>query len=189
MVIEAIVAITVGIAARSALLTAFGIDSIIELITAGTLIWRLSKEKGSDATEVARSERMAHWVVAIALALLCLYVLAASCYGLYVHQQPENSTAGIVISLIAVVGMPYLAYQKRVIAKEISSKALAGDAACSIVCAYMAGAVLAGLLLNYLFHWWWAEHVAGLLFLYWLLKETKEAFDVVRKKQTSCGCC
>ena len=190
MVVEAIVSIAAGIAACSALLTAFGIDSVIELVTAGTLLWRLYKEVGNNnVQEVAKAERVAHWVVAIALALLCLYVLGTSLYGLIAHVQPENSIPGIAISLLAVIGMPYLASQKKRIAKEINSKALAGDAACSIVCAYMAGCVLVGLVLNYLFHWWWAEHVAGLLFLYWLFKETKEAFETVQKKQHSCGCC
>jgi divalent metal cation (Fe/Co/Zn/Cd) transporter len=166
MVIEAIVSIGAGIAACSALLTAFGIDSVIELVTAGALIWRLYKEVGNnDIQEVAKAERVAHWVVAIALALLCLYVLGTSLYGLVGHIQPENSIPGIGISLLAVIGMPFLAWQKKRIAKEINSPALAGDAACSIVCAYMAGTVLVGLVPNYLFRWWWAEHVAGLLFL------------------------
>ena len=189
-VVEAIVSIAAGVAACSALLTAFGIDSVIELITAGTLVWRLKKEAdANDAAEVAKAERLAHWVVAVALALLCLYVLGTSLYGLYARIQPENTIAGIAISLLAVIGMPYLAMQEKRIAKEINSKALAGDAACSIVCAFMAGTVLAGLVLNTLFHWWWAEHVAGLLFLYWLFKETREAFDTVQKKEHSCGCC
>jgi divalent metal cation (Fe/Co/Zn/Cd) transporter len=190
MVVEAIVSIAAGIIACSALLTAFGIDSIIELVTAGTLIWRLSKETGENSIlEITQAERVAQWVVAVALAFLCLYVLGTSLYGLFAHIHPGNATSGIVISLLAVIVMPYLAQQKKRIAKEINSKALAGDAACSIVCAYMAGAVLVGLLLNYLFHWWWAEHVAGLLFLYWLVRETKEAFDTLRNKQHSCSCC
>ncbi len=190
MLVEATVSIAAGIAACSALLTAFGIDSVIELITAGVLLWRLSKEAVSnDAPATARAERFARWVVALALGLLCLYVLATSLYGLYAHILPGHSPTGILISLAAVVGMPWLAGQKKRIAQEINSKALTGDAACSIVCAYMAGTVLLGLVLNYLFHWWWAEHIAGLLFLYWLVKETKEAFDTLRKKQVSCGCC
>lgn len=190
MVAEAVVSIASGIAAGSALLTAFGIDSVIELVSAGALVWRLNKEaKHTNAQEAAKAERAAHWVVAVSLGLLCLYVLGASLYGLAAHLQPENSVPGIVISLIAVIGMPYLAWQKKRIAKEINSRALAGDAACSIVCAYMAGCVLAGLVLNNLFHWWWAEHIAGMLFLYWLFKETKEAFDILRKKEPSCGCC
>ncbi|MBI1729799.1 cation transporter [Candidatus Acetothermia bacterium] len=182
MTIEAGVSITAGIMAGSALLTAFGIDSVIELITGGVLLWRLRIEaKARHFHQVESAERRAHWIVAIALALLCVYVLFTSIYGLAAHVVPENTFPGMAISLLALIGMPFLARAKKHIALEIGSKALAGDAACSIVCAYLAGTVLVGLLLNTLFQWWWAEHIAGLLFLYWLFGETKEAFEEVHK--------
>jgi divalent metal cation (Fe/Co/Zn/Cd) transporter len=183
MTIEAVVSIGAGILASSALLTAFGIDSVIELMTGGVLLWRLQVEaQGSHRAHVVQAERRAHWIVAMALALLCLYVLATSIYGLIGYVVPESSFAGIGISLLAVLGMPFLAQEKKRVAKAINSKALAGDEACSIVCAYLAGTVLVGLLLNTLFQWWWAEHVAGLFFLYWLFGETKEAFEEIRKR-------
>ncbi len=103
MLVEAGVSLSAGIVASSALLTAFGIDSIIELITAGVLIWRLKKEAGhNDVILTANAERIARWVVAVALALLCIYVLATSLYGLYAHILPDNSIAGMLISLAAV---------------------------------------------------------------------------------------
>jgi divalent metal cation (Fe/Co/Zn/Cd) transporter len=73
--------------------------------------------------------------------------------------------------------MPYLARRKRGIARELGSLALADDATASITCAYMAGTVLIGLALNTLFHWWWVEDVAALGFLFWLARETWEAFE------------
>jgi len=80
--------------------------------------------------------------------------------------------------------MPYLAVNKRRIAKRIHSDALAGDAANSITCAYMAGTVLVGLTLNSLFGWWWVENVAALLFLVWLVRETWETFEDARQGQS-----
>jgi divalent metal cation (Fe/Co/Zn/Cd) transporter len=187
MTVEAVVSIGAGIVARSALLTAFGLDSIIELVTGGVLLWRLSVEtSGRHMEHIKQAEKRAHWIVAISLGLLCLYVLATSIYGLIGRLQPEGSLAGIGITLIAAVGMPFLAWKKKRIAKQINSNALAGDASCSIVCAYMAGAVLGGLLLNTLFHWWWAEPVAGILFLYWLFGETKESFETIRTGKCCC---
>jgi divalent metal cation (Fe/Co/Zn/Cd) transporter len=79
--------------------------------------------------------------------------------------------------------MPYLAVTKRRIAKRMKSEALAGDATNSITCAYMAGTVLVGLVLNILFGWWWVEDIAALVFLIWLLRETMEAFGEVREKR------
>jgi divalent metal cation (Fe/Co/Zn/Cd) transporter len=73
--------------------------------------------------------------------------------------------------------MPYLTVTKRRIAARIQSEALKGDAASSLTCAYMAGTVLFGLLLNAFLHWWWAEHIAALVFLFWLVRETREVLE------------
>jgi divalent metal cation (Fe/Co/Zn/Cd) transporter len=184
MVIEAIVAIGAGIIAGSALLTAFGLDSVIELVSAGVLLWRLlMEEKEGDTQRVERAEHRAAWIVGIALALLCLYVLLTAIYGFAVHAMPESSPIGIAISAAAVIVMPWLAVIKRRIAKQIDSGALRGDAASSLTCGYMAATVLVGLALNALFHWWWAEYVAALVFLFWLVQETREALEEARDEK------
>ena len=113
----------------------------------------------------------------IVLGFLCLYILFTSIYGLVIHAQSESSLVGIEVSLAAVIFMPYLAKRKRGFARELESLALADDAAASITCAYLAGTVLIGLALNTLFHWWWVEDVATLIFLIWLGRETLEAFE------------
>ncbi len=182
MVVEAVVSIGAGIAARSTLLTAFGIDSVIELVSGAMLLWRLSVEaRGEDTKHIERAEQRAAWVVAVALALLCVYVLATAVYGLLTQSRPENSLVGIAISIAALVVMPILGITKRRIAARIGSSALRGDAASSFTCGYMAGAVLLGVGLNALFHWWWAEDVASLLFLFWLIGETREALEEARE--------
>lgn len=79
--------------------------------------------------------------------------------------------------------MPWFAMTKRRIAENIHSGALQGDATNSLTCAYMAGTVLLGLALNALFHWWWAEHIAALLFLVWLVRETRETLEKARNGQ------
>ncbi len=181
MTIEMAVSIGAGIAAGSILLTAFGIDSLIELISGGILLWRLLVEsQGGDVEQVEQAEHRAAWVVAIALALLCAYVLLSAIYGLIVHAKPESSALGIGVSAAAVIFMPYLALIKRRVSSRIQSEALAGDAIESITCAYMAGTVLVGLVFNALFGWWWVENIAALLFLVWLLRETREAFEEAR---------
>jgi divalent metal cation (Fe/Co/Zn/Cd) transporter len=182
MVIEMVVSVAAGIAAGSILLIAFGIDSLIELVSGGFLLWRLLVEsRGGDLERVERAEHRAAWVVAVSLALLCAYVLVTAVYGLLAGAKSESSPAGIAVSAAAVLIMPYLAVSKRRIARRIHSDALAGDAASSITCAYMAGTVLVGLGLNALFGWWWAESIATLLFLVWLVGETREAFEVARE--------
>jgi divalent metal cation (Fe/Co/Zn/Cd) transporter len=182
MVIEAIVSIGAGVLAHSALLVAFGIDSVIELVSGAILLWRLSVEaRGEDTEQIERAEHRAAWVVAVSLALLCAYVLVTAAYGLITRSRPESSLAGIAISIAALIVMPVLGVTKRRIAARIDSAALRGDAASSFTCGYMAGAVLLGVGLNALFHWWWAEDVASLLFLFWLVGETREALEEARE--------
>jgi divalent metal cation (Fe/Co/Zn/Cd) transporter len=182
MVIEAAVSIVAGIVAGSFLLTAFGLDSLIELASGGILLWRLSMEgRGEDVERVEGAEHKAEWFVAVSLGLLCLYVLGTAVYGLVTQSRPESSPAGILVSLGAVIIMPFLGVSKRRVAARIESDALTGDAAESFTCAYMAGTVLVGLALNALFHWWWAENLAAIAFLFWLVGETREAFEEVRE--------
>jgi len=178
MVVEAVVSIGAGVLARSALLVAFGIDSVVELVSGAILLWRLSVEaRGGDTEQIERAERRAAWVVAVSLALLCVYVLVTAVYGLLTQARPESSLSGIAISIAAFVVMPGLGLTKRRLATRLESAALRGDADSSFTCGYMAGAVLLGVGANALFHWWWAEDVASLLFLFWLVGETREALE------------
>jgi divalent metal cation (Fe/Co/Zn/Cd) transporter len=182
MVVEAAVSLGAGVLARSALLVAFGIDSVVELVSRTILLWRLSVEARGETTEqVERAEHRAAWVVAVSLALLCVYVLATAVYGLLAHSHPDSSLLGIAISIAALVVMPGLGLAKRRLATRLDSVALRGDADSSFTCGYMAGAVLLGVSLNALFGWWWAEDVASLLFLFWLVGETREALEVARE--------
>ncbi len=84
--------------------------------------------------------------------------------------------------------MPILARRKRAIAARIDSAALRSDAACSITCAYMAGALLVGLILTAAFGWWWVDSLAALALLYWLIPETREALEGAHAGRGGCGC-
>jgi divalent metal cation (Fe/Co/Zn/Cd) transporter len=189
MLVEAAIAIAAGILARSVLLTAFGIDSVIELVSGATLLWRLSTEARYGSLErVERAENRAAWVAGIGLVILCLYVVATSGLSLAVQNKPEASYVGIVLAIVAIIAMPVLAWRKRAIAAQIDSGALRADAACSITCAYLAATLLVGLALNALFHWWWADGVAALALLYWLIPEAREALAGARTGGGACSC-
>jgi len=189
MIVEAAVAIAAGIVARSVLLTAFGLDSVIELVSGGALLWRLTVEarRGSLA-RVERAENRAAWITVIALLLLCIYIVATSVLSLFAHAKPEGSLVGIGLAIAALIIMPWLVWRKRSIAAKISSRALRGDAACSLTCAQMAGALLIGVALNTVFGWWWADAVAALGLLYWIVPEAREALKGARSGRGGCGC-
>lgn len=189
MTVEAAVGIGAGVAARSVLLTAFGLDSVIELVTGGALLWRLATEaRGGSLARVEWAERRAAWIAGIGLALLCAYVVVLSALSLLTRVRADASPVGIALAAVALAGMPLLARRKRRIAAAIESPALRGDAACSITCAYMAGALLLGLLARALFGWWWADSLAALALLIWLVPETREALDGARSGRAACAC-
>ena len=181
MLTEAAVALLAGITAGSVLLIAFGFDSIIELASGSVLLWRLFTElRGGDTEPIESIEHRATQFVAVTLVLLCVYVLLTSIVGLATHATPEPSPAGIAIAAAAVIVMPWLGLSKRRVAAQIESSALRGDAAESFTCGYMAATVLVGLVLNAALHWWWAEYIAAIGFLGWLLLETREAVEEAR---------
>ena len=183
MTLESIVAVGSGMIADSVLLIAFGLDSIIELISGAVLLWRLSEEmKGDDLERIEQVERKATWISAVLLALLCLYVTFTTIVGLLRHVKPESSFSGIFISSAAMIVMPLLARRKRGLNKQLGSAALRADIAESVTCGYMAGTVLIGLVLSTTFGYWWAEYVASALFLYWLARETREAIAAARER-------
>jgi divalent metal cation (Fe/Co/Zn/Cd) transporter len=178
MVVEAVVALGVGVMARSGAALAFGLDSLIELGSAGVLVWRLRAEFGAIAPEdLEAKERRAGKLVGGALFALAGYVVVQSAATLLWRVEPAVSVVGMGLALVALVGMPVLARVKREVAAAIGSPALKGDAACSLTCAYMSATLLAGLGLNALFGWWWADPLAALGIVYFLVREGREAWN------------
>ena len=166
MLIEACVALGAGIVARSVLLTAFGIDSIVELLS-GIVLFRLLTGRSG--------ETAATRISAVLLVLLCVYVFLFSIAGLLFRIEPESSLAGIAVSAIAVVAMPVLAQRKRRVNAVLQSPALRADIAESISCGYLAAMTLFGLLVSTLTGLWWIQYLAALGLLAWLLPEAREA--------------
>jgi divalent metal cation (Fe/Co/Zn/Cd) transporter len=181
MTIEASVAITVGFATRSVSLQGFGIDSIIELIAGGILLWRLLVEqRGGSLERIEQAERRASWVTAISLLALAAYIIGDTALSFVTGTRPESSWWGVGLAVAAAIGMPLLWQGKLRVAKRIGSAALKADAACSVTCAYMSLTLLAGLLLNRFFGWWWADPLAALGLVYFLIQEGREALHEAR---------
>ncbi len=155
---EAAVALISGWLAGSVALVGFGLDSVIETLSAGILLWRFRDEHDGE-----RRERIARRLVGICFLLLAAYVAAESTRALWIKAQPERSVAGILIAAAAVVVMPLLARAKRRVAKELGSQALHSDSRQADFCAYLSAILLLGLLLHALLGWWWADPAAALI--------------------------
>lgn len=181
MAVEAVLAIGAGVAARSVLLTAFGADSLIELLSGATLFWRLRVEAaGGDDARVDSVERRAVWISAVLLVILCTYVALTSIAGFVLRIQPERSWLGVAVSATAVIVMPLLAARKRAANQTIQSAALRADIAESATCAYLAGVTLIGAAINAMTGFWWVEYVAAVVLLRWLIPEAREALEAAR---------
>jgi divalent metal cation (Fe/Co/Zn/Cd) transporter len=177
MVAEAALALGAGIAARSVLLTAFGFDSVVEVLSGLVLLRRLSVEaQGADIERVERLENKTARISGVLLVLLCIYVVITSAAGLVAGLKPEGSVLGILVAAVAVVAMPALALAKTRANDSIGSASLRADIAETLTCAYMASVTLVGLAASMLFGLWWVQYLAALALLIWLVPETREAF-------------
>ena len=189
MVIEAGIAITAGFATRSVSLEGFGIDSVIELVAGGILLWRLLVERrGGSGEVIGQAERRASWIIGISLFGLALYIIVESAFALITQSRPQVSWWGIGLAIAAAIIMPLLWQGKLRVAKRIGSNALKADAICSVTCAYMSFTLLIGLLLNKFFGFWWADSLAALALVYFIVREGREALHEARTGETcSCG--
>lgn len=173
-VIEGVVAIAAGVVAGSIALVGFGLDSYIEVISGSALIWRF-RQHGLGAEAETAAERRAIFLVGVTFLLLALYVTYESVRKLALRERPEESLVGIVLTAVSLVVMPGLAYFKRRVAAQLGSRALLADAKETLACSYLSFTVLLGLAANAALGWWWADPVAGLAIVYWLVKEGREA--------------
>ena len=176
MVIEAAVAIGAGIGASSLSLIAFGADSVIELISAGVLIWRLSLELKQGHAFPEDIERRASRVAGGLLFLLAVYVIAAAGWGLWRGEGETFSWPGLIIALLAMPVMYGLARRKITLAEQIGSRALRADAVESITCRWISLAVVIGLLAQLSLGFWWIGSVTALAIVRFLIREAREAW-------------
>jgi divalent metal cation (Fe/Co/Zn/Cd) transporter len=172
-VIEAIVAITAGGIASSGALIAFGLDSTIEVLSAAAVAWQFTRR------DPERWEKPTLRVIAVAFFALAIYVTITSLLTLLTllgRVEAEHSALGIVITALSVIVMPFLSLAERRAGRELGSASAVADSKQTLICAYLSAAVLAGLLLNSLFGWWWADAIAGLVIAGFAVREGVEAW-------------
>jgi len=188
MTVEGAASLLLGWASKSLLLEAFGIDSVVELFSAAVLLWRLKVEASGRATlqHVDLVERRAARLVGYSLYALVAYVILNSSYGLFVAKRitdTHESAWGILIGLVAKIGMPILAGYKLKIAARLNSRALRADAVESITCGYLSIVLVIGLAATRVLGWWWLDSVAALALIPFLIKEAGNAI------RGECDCC
>jgi divalent metal cation (Fe/Co/Zn/Cd) transporter len=177
MVVEAAVAIASGLAAHSITLMAFGIDSVIELVSAGVLIWRLRVELKHGQVFTETAERRASRIGGGLLFALAAYVVAAAAWGIWRGEGEAFSWSGLLVAVLAIPIMYLLARAKLALAEQLGSRALRADAVEAIACGWLSFVVVAGLLAQLAFGAWWIDAASSLAIVWLLVKEGREAWS------------
>jgi divalent metal cation (Fe/Co/Zn/Cd) transporter len=169
-VVEATVAIAAGTVASSTALIGFGLDSVIEVASAAAVAWQFS---GRDPE--AR-ERTALRVIAVSFFALAAYVTVESVRSLFSGEAADHSTVGIVLAAVSLVVMPFLSHAQRRAGRELGSASAVADSKQTLLCTYLSGVLLVGLVLNSLFGWSWADPVVALAIAAMAVKEGRTAW-------------
>lgn len=183
-ILEGIVSILAGLLANSIALIGFGLDSFVESLSGGIMIWRFSNHKGISEEAEESIEAKAIKLIAYTFFILGAYVLFQSSKKLYLHEIPDPSLLGIIIAVVSMIIMPVLFYMKYQTGKAINSRSLVADSKQTLACVFLSIALLIGLGLNYLYGLWWADPAVGLIIVIFLLKEGYYAL----KEGKSCCC-
>lgn len=159
-VLESLAALLAGLLAGSVALVGFGIDSVIEVCSSAAAQWRLRSDL--EAAHREHAERVTVRMIGWCFLALATYVLVDGARALWFHERSTRSVLGIVVLVLSVVVMPLLARAKRTIARALGSAALNADATQTSLCAYLSLIALAGVALNGVIGWWWADPVAAI---------------------------
>jgi len=169
--IEAVIAISAGTVASSATLIGFGLDSVIEVLSAAAVAWQFTRK------DPERWEKPTLRVIAVSFFLLAAYVTVSAVLSLAGVTEPEHSTVGLVLTALSVVVMPMVSLLERRAGRELGSATAVADSKQTLICAYLSVAVLAGLALNSIFGWAWADSVAALFIAAFAIREGIEAWQ------------
>ncbi|MFF5296151.1 cation transporter [Paractinoplanes globisporus] len=191
-VVEAVVAITAGTVASSTALVGFGLDSVIEVSSAAAVAWQFS---GPDHE---RRERTALRIIAVSFFALAAYVSVESVRALLGGEHAGHAPAGLVLAAVSLVVMPVLSAAQRRAGRELGSASAVADSKQTLLCTYLSAVLLAGLAVNWMFGWWWADPLAALVIAAVAVREGRSAWrgdaccaPTARQPGAGCagGCC
>ena len=173
-IIECIISIIAGFIASSTALLGFGSDSLVESLSGTIMIWRFRKHGIISKEKEDEIEKKATFLVGITFFIFGIYILYESLRKFIIEEKPEPSIVGIIIAIASIIVMPILFYVKYKTGKSIGSKSLIADSKQTLACVFMSVSLLIGLGLNYLFGFWQADPIVGLIIVAFLFKEGYE---------------
>ena len=169
--VEAVIAISAGTAASSAALIGFGIDSVIEVLSAAAVAWQFTRK------DPEKYEKATLRVIALSFFALASYVIVSALLTLGGVLEPEHSTVGLILTAVSVVVMPAVSLFERRTGRQLGSATVVADSKQTLICTYLSVAVLLGLVLNSAFGWAWADSIAALVIAGFAIREGREAWN------------
>lgn len=176
-IIEAVIAVSAGLAASSGALVSFGLDSLVEVFSAAAVAWQFSHG------EPEHFEKPTLRAIAISFFALATYVIVNAVLSMTGVVKAEHSATGIVVTSLSVIIMPFLSLLQRRAGRELGSATAVFDSKQTLLCTYLSAAVLISLLLNSLFGWSWTDPIAALIIGGFAIKEGRQAW------KGHIGCC
>lgn len=167
--VEGVIAIGAGVAAGSLALVGFGLDSFVEVFAGGVVLWQL---RGVPEERERRALRL----IALSFFALAGYVIIEAGREFLVGDRAGESTVGIVLAIVSLLVMPALAWTKRRVGRELGNPVLVADSTETALCSYLSAILLAGLILNAVAGWWWADPLAAVGIAVLAVREGREAW-------------
>jgi divalent metal cation (Fe/Co/Zn/Cd) transporter len=186
-VLEGAVSLLAGSWAGSIALVGFGLDSFVESLSGGVMIWRFARHETLSPEEEERIERRAVKIVGYTFFILGAYILYESLRKLIFQEVPAPSLLGIFIAIASIIIMPVLFYLKYRTGQNLGSASLRADSKQTLACAMLSVALLIGLGLNYLYGLWQADPAIGLVIVALLAREGYQT--LTEEKLCSCASC
>ena len=192
-VVEAVIALVAGGIASSSALIAFGLDSVVEVLSAAAVAWQFA------AADHERRERVAMRLIAVSFFGLAAFVGFDAIGSLLGREPAEHSPVGIVLAAVSLLVMPFLSWFERRTGRELGSRSAVADSKQTLLCTYLSAVLLAGLVLNAAFGWYWADPIAALVIAGVAVKEGRDAWrgdaccqplaGVADQEECHSGCC
>ncbi len=183
-VLEGLISIALGAVARSPALIGFALDSFVEALSGGVMVWRFARAERLSEAEIERREARAVKLVGWTFVILGLYIAYESGEKLWRREAPAPSLGGIVLAAVSIATMYFLARYKRRLGEALGSRSLVADSVETMVCLWLSVSLLVGLGLNWTLGWWWADPVTGLVIAAFLFREGHE---LLTEGHCACG--
>lgn len=186
-ILEGVISLGFGAADETLTLFGFGIDSFIEVLSGIGIVAMILRIRQNPDTPRSIFEKNALRLTGISFYLLSVGLLVTAFLNILSGHKPENTLAGVIISLVSIASMWALVSAKRKVGRALNSQPILADANCTLICIYMSLVLLASSFLYMLTGFGLMDSLGSIGLIYFAFKEGREAFEKASGIET-CHC-